>query len=277
MKSGQFSEDMTKTPEVSQETPTLCYISRTEQTEQTEQPQQNLAFSRSVCETGNGTNGTETEQTQTLHQPPKSPTTLPPFAETSQLEWFKCPRCGLRRLLSPDSWLLGGRCPECGADMQPEDPDGNPPTQPTDLAEPDFAPDEPVVDTLQWLAENIGFAPTDTSDQVSAKDQPLESDQTFESVPISAKAQPLESDQPPKGRAVPPLSCREMANELLAILRQFQRSSSTHRKCLTEPCPVCRSKVRKVRWLEREGNRHGLWFMLQRARQWQGGDGLWSK
>lgn len=87
--------------------------------------------------------------------------------------------------MSPDSWFLGGRCPECGADMRPEEPNDDPPTQPVDLE-----PAEPLVDTLQWLSENIGFAPTDAGDQVSAKDQPLESDQTFESVPISAKDQP---------------------------------------------------------------------------------------
>ncbi len=82
--------------------------------------------------------------------------------EGVQFEWFRCPNCGLRRLMSPDAWLLAGKCPECGTDMLPDQPDppsGGSPSrqvQADDATEPTNG--DGFVDTLEWLEREIGFA-----------------------------------------------------------------------------------------------------------------------
>ncbi len=202
---------------------------------------------------------------------PNSPTNLSQREEVGQLEWFRCPNCGLRRLMSPDAWLLAGKCPECGADMLPDQPD--PPSgdslshqpQTDDANEPtDGATNgDGFVDTLEFLEREIGFAdPTNL-----ATDQPPPTDLKADQVPDSD--QPPEPDQPPRKTKLPPSSCRELANDLLRILREFQRSSKKHQRCLTDPCPICREKVRQVRYLERANSRNGLLALWQRAQQWQ--------
>ncbi len=222
-------------------------ILRSEQLEQSEQSLILLGFSRSNLETGVGTVGTN------------SPTNLPQQKEVGQLEWFRCPRCGLRRLMSPDSWLLAGRCPECGADLlpdQPEPPSGGSPSRqvPTDDAsEPTDG--ERFVDTLKWLEREIGFA---NSTDFAGNSPPQTEPQT--------KPEP---DQPPRKTKLPPSSCRQLANDLLHILREFQRSSKKHQRCLTDPCPTCRAKARQVRYLERANSRNGLRALWQRAQAWQ--------
>lgn len=183
--------------------------------------------------------------------------------EGGQLEWFRCPRCGLRRLMSPDSWLLAGRCPECGADLlpdQPEPPSGGSPSRqvPTDDAsEPTDG--ERFVDTLKWLEREIGFA---NSTDFAGNSPPQTEPQT--------KPEP---DQPPRKTKLPPSSCRELANDLLRILRQFQRSNPKHQRCLTDPCPICREKVRQIRYLECANSRNGLLALWQRAQTWQQAQG----
>ncbi|MEM1553041.1 MAG: hypothetical protein QXH03_10295 [Candidatus Bathyarchaeia archaeon] len=174
--------------------------------------------------------------------------------EVGQLEWFRCPNCGLRRLMSPDSWLLAGKCPECGSDMAPDQP--NPPSGGSSLRQPQTddangKSEEKLVDTLTWFEREIEFV--NSPDLADNQPPPIEP----------------EPDQLPRKTKLPPSSCRQLANDLLRILRQFQRSSKKHQRCLTDPCPTCRAKARQVRYLERTNSRNGLRALWQRAQAWQ--------
>lgn len=205
---------------------------------------------------------------------PNSPTTLPQQEEVGQLEWFKCPNCGLRRLMSPDSWLLAGRCPECGANLLPDQPDppsgGSSSRQPqTDDASEPTEVGEKLVDTLEFLEQNFGPLQEIQSDPFAEKEVPQEVIDQWLQHQLSQTDQLPEPDQPPRKTKLPPSSCRELANDLLRILREFQRSSPKHQRCLTDPCPTCRAKARQVRYLERTNSRNGLRALWQRAQAWQ--------
>jgi len=161
---------------------------------------------------------------------------------------------------------------------QPQTDDANEPTD-------DATEGAKYVDTLEFLEQNFGPLQEVHSDPFAEKEVPQEvidqwladsSDLTLDQWlqrQLSQIDQPPEPDQPPRKTKLPPSSCRELANDLLRILRQFQRSNPKHQRCLTDPCPICREKVRQIRYLECANSRNGLLALWQRAQAWQQAQG----
>jgi len=134
---------------------------------------------------------------------------------------------------------------------QPDPPSGDSLSRQTLTDDANGKSEEKLVDTLTWFEREIEFV--NSPDLADNQPPPIEP----------------EPDQLPRKTKLPPSSCRQLANDLLRILREFQRSSKKHQRCLTDPCPTCRAKARQVRYLERTNSRNGLRALWQRAQQWQ--------